>query len=132
MVEPGGGPASGGGAPENGTRVLAITAGLAAVLAFVVAIGLLIRSNQDTEDVPTPSTTLTSLAETVTVRSTESPAPTRPSISAPNTSPLPTQPAHRVGDDCSVDGGAGRWDVVTGRGWVCVPATTAPATPGGP
>lgn len=130
MVEPGGGPASGGGAPENGTRVLAITAGLAAVLAFVVAIGLLIRSNQDPEDVPTPSTTLTSLAETVTVRTTASPTMTRPS--ATGISSLPTQPAHRVGDDCSVDGGAGRWDVVTGRGWVCVPATTAPATPGGP
>ncbi|MET7767114.1 hypothetical protein [Nocardia sp. NPDC005366] len=127
MVESGGGPPpDDGGAPENNTRVLAIAAGIAAVLSLVVAIGLLIRTNQGQEDAPVPSTTRMSLAETVTARTTA-----RPAISATGISPLPTQPAHQVGDGCSVDGEMGRWDVVTGRGWVCVPATSAPTTAGG-
>lgn len=121
MAESGGEPNN--GAPENSTRILAVVAAVAAVAAFAVAIGLVLSTDDDAADAPAPTTTNTPvLAPTVTV-------PRTPAFSAPNTSPLPTRPVHRVGEGCEVGGVTGRWDVVTGRGWVCVPVvpSTAPA-----
>ncbi|MBH0776885.1 hypothetical protein [Nocardia bovistercoris] len=131
MADPNGEPDNGesangesaNGESDNGTRILAVVAAIAAVAAFAVAIGLVLSTDDDTADAPAPTTTNTpALAPTVTVSR-------NPVFSAPNTSPMPTQPAHRVGDGCDIGNVTGRWDVVTGRGWVCVPVVPSTAPP---
>ncbi|MEV0294655.1 hypothetical protein [Nocardia sp. NPDC050710] len=133
MVASGGGPAPDDGAPENSTRVLAIAAAIAAVLALVVAIGMLLRTDRDAND-QTPSATPTPVSATAARTTSTQQPPWRRPIS----SPLPTQPAHQVGEDCSSGGITAHWDIVPGRGWVCVPQTQGdnapaplPAEPGG-
>ncbi len=132
MVESGDGPPPGNGRPENSTRVLAIAAAVAAVAAFAVAIGLMIGADGDQENAPASTTTTAPVASVTVPRTTVAVPPSEAGrFSAPNTSPLPTRPAHQVGEGCSDSGVPGRWDVVTGRGWVCVPTAAVP-TPSAP
>ncbi|WP_156370502.1 hypothetical protein [Nocardia arizonensis] len=134
MMESGGGSPPGNGAPENSTRILAAVAAVAALIAVVVAVGSVLRTDDQADGAPAstvPAAPVSARTTTVPGRPTAIPRPTPvPAFSAPNTSPLPTRPAHRVGEDCMTDGVTGRWDVVTGTGWVCVPVvpSAAPST----
>ncbi|WP_227998882.1 hypothetical protein [Nocardia australiensis] len=146
MVDSGGAPPPDRG-PDN-TRILAISAVLVSVLTLVVAIGLILRSNQSTDNDKLPpsssSTTSTAPSTATSERRTTQGHSVPPSVSQPIRSPSPvpppSQPAHTVGADCSYGNVVARWDL-RDRQWVCVPqerggaeTTTVPgpATPHAP
>ncbi|MFD0364156.1 hypothetical protein ACFQZZ_22155 [Nocardia sp. GCM10030253] len=118
MVELGGSPAPGGG--DDNTRILAIAAVLTAVLALVVAIGLLMRSNQRAGDSETPTPPTSTVVSTAKPKATSVDKLPPASQSHRPTSLVPTQQARRLGDDCSHDGIIAHWDLRDAL-WVCVP-----------
>ncbi|MFI9504335.1 hypothetical protein [Nocardia sp. NPDC052566] len=116
MTEPTDGP-KGGGAPTN-TRVLTIAAVLVAALALVVAIGLTLRSNQDSVDRYARTTYPTATIPTTVAPAAASPLPA--ATSGPNRPVPPPTPARRIGDDCSTVGTVAQWRLHNAE-WVCVP-----------
>ncbi|MEU7145181.1 hypothetical protein ABZ942_37455 [Nocardia sp. NPDC046473] len=103
--------------PDN--RGLVIAAVLASGLVLVVAVGLLLRSGEDSKDdkalSSTPSASLSTNRDPAPVQlpNRVSPGPATP------VAPVP-QPVRKIGDNCSAGGIAAQWDLRRGQ-WACVP-----------
>ncbi|QIS02031.1 hypothetical protein F5X71_06620 [Nocardia brasiliensis] len=109
--------------PEGGrgddSRMLAVAAVVAAVLALVVAVGLLFQSSEKAKErepgsMSTRSSTKMSPTPTITVH--RGPA----TLQSPGPSPVAPQSARMIGDDCSAGGIVAQWDLRDGQ-WMCVP-----------
>ncbi|NKX91440.1 hypothetical protein [Nocardia coubleae] len=105
--------------PASSTRTIAIAAVLAALLALVVAVGLVLRANQGDDDNsevdPMGSNGLSVDGQQVS-----------------DTDSNPPWPARRVGGNCSAGGIVARWQVDDDGNWRCTagaPDTPAPTTP---
>ncbi|MFJ2839847.1 MULTISPECIES: hypothetical protein [Nocardia] len=113
--------------PDQGTgsstRVIAIAAVLAALLALVVALGLVLRANQGDENDPS----------TVDPMGTDSHGlPVGDEVSGQEAAFAPPWPARRVGGNCSAGGIVAHWRVETDGQWQCTVTTPDAAVPAAP
>ncbi|MFF0359151.1 MULTISPECIES: hypothetical protein [unclassified Nocardia] len=119
--------ADGGEDPDQGTggstRVIAIAAVLAALLALVVALGLVLRANQGDENDPSTVNPMGSDANGL---------PVDAEVSGQEVAFAPPWPARRVGGNCSAGGIVAHWRVETDGQWQCTVTTPDAAVPAAP
>ncbi|WP_280338383.1 hypothetical protein [Nocardia neocaledoniensis] len=106
-------------AESSRTRVIAIAAVLAALLALVVALGLVMRANQGDEN------------DRVNQMGAESPA-SADEASGQAVAFAPPWPARRVGGNCSAGGIIAHWQVDAAGAWTCTVTTPDAAVPPAP
>ncbi|PWV67658.1 hypothetical protein DFR69_12056 [Nocardia neocaledoniensis] len=106
-------------AESSRTRVIAIAAVLAALLALVVALGLVMRANQGDEN------------DRVNQMGAESPV-SADEASGQAVAFAPPWPARRVGGNCSAGGIVAHWRVDEAGAWNCTVTTPDAAVPPAP
>ncbi|MFD4430955.1 hypothetical protein [Nocardia sp. NPDC058497] len=121
MAESSEGPDEGTG---SSTRVIAIAAVLAALLALVVALGLVLRANQGDENDPSTVNPMGSDSAGLPVAGDE--ASEQEAVFAP------PWPARRVGGNCSAGGIVAHWQVDADGAWQCTATTPDAAVPAAP
>ncbi|MFE6926214.1 hypothetical protein ACFVAV_34745 [Nocardia sp. NPDC057663] len=121
MAESGEGPDEGTG---SSTRVIAIAAVLAALLALVVALGLVLRASQGDENDPSTVNPMGSDAAGQPVTADEA--------SDQEVAFAPPWPARRVGGNCSAGGIVAHWQVDADGAWQCTMTTPDAAVPAAP
>lgn len=113
--------------PDQGTggstRVIAIAAVLAALLALVVALGLVLRANQSDENDPSTVNPMGSDSNGL---------PVGDEVSGQEVAFAPPWPARRVGGNCSAGGIVAHWRVEAGGEWQCTMTTPDAAVPAAP
>lgn len=121
MAESSEGPDKGTG---SSTRVIAIAAVLAALLALVVALGLVLRANQGDENDPSTVNPMGADSHGLPVAGDEA--------SEQDAAFAPPWPARRVGGNCSAGGIVAHWQVDADGAWQCTVTTPDAAVPAAP